>query len=164
MLIKRSNIFETNSSSTHSLALCLKPINEYAKVVYLNGDGKYHLKFRNFEGEVEQITSLEDKIAFLLQLSMQGSGYYYYQDSDISQEDLEDTYEQLYDLDLFKKIEELLILHNPSCRGMVVDDVRGHIDHQTSSEYYRGEDFLEDYDISLEKYLFGNIILLANHD
>lgn len=57
-----------------------------------------------------------------------------------------------------------LKLHEPKCQGLVVDDLKGHIDHQTSSDYYTGEDFLAQFNISLADYLFGNIILLADHD
>lgn len=157
----RCNTFETNSSSTHSLAISLEPLNQS---IYLSQDSKYHISFRDFEGEPEHITWISEKIAFLLQLSMQGRGYYYYSDSEISPQEKEEEYEELYDLSLFKQIEMTLKLHEPKCQGLVVDDLKGHIDHQTSSDYYTGEDFLAQFNISLADYLFGNIILLADHD
>lgn len=155
----RTDVFETNSSSTHSLAISVKPLEPS---LYLSEDSKYHISFRDFEGKPEHITWISEKIAFLLQLSMQGRGYYYY--SEISLQDQEEEYEELYDLPLFKQIEMTLRLHEPKCQGLVVDDLRGHIDHQTSSDYYNGEDFLAEFNISLADYLFGNIILLADHD
>ena len=155
----RTDVFETNSSSTHSLAISVKPLEPS---LYLSEDSKYHISFRDFEGKPEHITWISEKIAFLLQLSMQGRGYYYY--SEISLQDQEEEYEELYDLPLFKQIEMTLRLHEPKCQGLVVDDLRGHIDHQTSSDYYNGEDFLTQFNISLADYLFGNIILLADHD
>ena len=156
----RCNTFETNSSSTHSLAISLEPLNNS---IYLSQDSKYHVSFRDFEGKPEHITWVSEKIAFLLQLSMQGRGYYY-SDSEISLQDQEEEYEELYDLPLFKQIEMTLRLHEPKCQGLIVDDLRGHIDHQTSSNYYNGENFLAEFNISLADYLFGNIILLADHD
>ncbi len=157
----RADVFETNSSSTHSLAISVKPLEPS---LYLSEDSKYHISFRDFEGDTEQITWISEKIAFLLQLSMQCRGYYYYSDSEIDLLDREEEYEELYDLPLFKQIETTLRLYNPECQGLVVDDLRGHIDHQTLLEYHSGEAFLADFNMSLADYLFGNVILLADHD
>lgn len=157
----RTNVFETNSSSTHSLAISVKP---WEPSLYLNEDQKYHISFRDFEGKVEHITWISEKIAFLLQLSMQCKGYYYYTDSKIDPLDEEEEREELYDLPLFKQIEMTLRLYNPKCQGLIVDDLRGHIDHQTSQEYHSGEEFLADFNMPLKDYLFGNVILLADHD
>ena len=95
---------------------------------------------------------------------MQGRGYYYYSDSELTPLDLEEEYEELYEMSLFKQIEGVLKFHEPKCQGLVVDDLRGHVDHQTTSDYCSGEDFLNDYNVSLADYLFGNVILLADHD
>lgn len=157
----RVNTFETNSSSTHSLAISVKPLESN---LYLSEDSKCHISFQNFEGNIEQITDIGRKIAFLLQLSMQCKGYYYYSDSEVDPLDEEEEYEELYDLPLFKQIETTLRLYNPKCQGLVVDDLRGYIDHQTSQEYYSGEQFLDDFNMSLTTYLFGSVILLADHD
>ena len=157
----RENVFETNSSSVHSLALSIKPLSNK---IYLNEDQKYHISFRDFDGRPEQITWISSKIAFLLQLSMQGRGYYWYSESELTPLDCEEEYEELYGLYLFKQIEEVLKSHEPKCQGLVVDNLKGYIDHQTASDYFSGEDFLNDCGVSLADYLFGNIILLADHD
>lgn len=162
MIAVRWGVFETNSSSTHSVAMYLWP-KEYQKL-YLHDDGKYHVKFRNFDGRCEHIQDLSDKIAFLLQLSMQGQGVYNYLDSSAEPSELEEDYEILLDLPLYKEIQSALMQYDSACKGLVVDRLMGTIDHQTATEYYRGEDFLEDQRISLRDFLFGNTVLIADHD
>lgn len=158
----RYNTFETNSSSTHSLVISSK---FKQPEIPLDREGKYHIKFRDFEGDVEQITSLSDKIAFLLQLSMQCLGYYYYSDAQpLTPLEIEEELLDLTDLTLFRDIECALKEINPNCNGLVVDDFRGHIDHQTASHYFSGEDFLNENRISLKDYLQGNVTLVADHD
>ena len=158
----RHNTFETNSSSTHSLVISSK---FKQPEISLDEEGKYHIKFRDFEGDVEQITSLSDKIAFLLQLSMQCLGYYYYSNArPLTPSEIEEELWDLTDLTLFKSIECAIKELNPSCSGLVVDDFRGHIDHQTALQYFSGEDFLNENCISLKDYLQGNVMLVADHD
>lgn len=158
----RYNTFETNSSSTHSLVITSK---SKQPEILLDGKGKYHIKFRDFEGDAEQITSLSDKIAFLLQLSMQCLGYYYYSDArPLTSSEIEEEYSDLTELTLFRGIECVLKEINPNCSGLVVDDFRGHIDHQTALHYFTGEDFLNENCISLKDYLQGNVTLVADHD
>lgn len=171
MVSIRHNIFETNSSSTHSIAMVLSKNNyslDYLK--YLNDklceDNYLHIKFRDFHGKTEYIYGIKDKIAFLLMLDFNQFAGWVYDENQLNEEDRNNYLCYMYeDSSIFKLIEGLCIDKIPNCKGIMIDKIEGSIDHQTIESYNYGEEFLDSYDVNLEDFLFNdNYLILADHD
>lgn len=161
----RMNCFETNSSSTHAVAVSTKPWSDWDHQIYLSRDHKLHIEFQNFDGcETLVFNCTEDKIAFCLQFDLYKAGWFFYEGDEIPSEELEEIRECLYDLPIYERIVTLLQEQKPECQGLVVDQFTGTIDHQTTSPYFNIYEFLEEHNISLKDFLFGDTYLIMGRD
>ncbi len=161
----RRGCFETNSSSTHAIAVSTKKWSEWYRRISLASDDRLHIQFREFDGYEDPIcTDLKEKIAFCLQFELHKAGWFFYPGDLIPSEELEEFEECLYNLPVYREIAGLLCKHEPKCQGLKVDRVTGIIDHQTLTSYFSINELLEDHNISLEDFLFGDTYLIMGRD
>lgn len=161
----RNNCFETNSSSTHAIAIDTKKWSEWYHSIQLKPDNKLHIQFKCFDGYNEQVTMyIADKVAFCMQFEIQKSGWYFNSEDSMPQEEAEEFREDLETLPIYADILNLVQGHEPKCQGIAVDSVKGIIDHQTLNFYYNIYDFLEEHNVTLEQFLFGDTYLIMGRD
>lgn len=161
----RSNCFETNSSSTHAIAVSTKNWSDWGHQIYLGTDSNLHIQFQTFDGYKNIVSSyIKDKIAFCLQFDLYKAGWFFWEGNEVHPEELEDVKECLYNLPIYENIVALLQEQEPECQGLVVDQFTGTIDYQTTSPYSGIYEFLGQHNISLREFLFGDTYLIMGRD
>lgn len=155
----RKNVFETNSSSTHSFTVC----SPYRQNSYLAVDAEgYALANMNGFCSCETYTSQEDKLGYILQLLGYTLNYSFNCDCSRLQTVLEEFYESAE----FKAIEAEILDYvketDPEaahCIGIRFNDYSsyGYIDD--GYDYDSLEDFLDFHSTTLIDFIFGNNML-----
>lgn len=161
----RNNVFETNSSSSHSL--CIGANNElspsYLSIDYV--DNCIHVEFGKFGWGYETTTDQYDKLSYLVTMLVETEGKLCK-----SMFDLRNT-------EGFKSIEKI-IKEYCNCDGIIIDseigpaswnekytEHDGYIDHQSCEDYRSVQDFLNDYGITVEQFVFNSDInLIIDND
>ena len=164
MKVIRNSVWETNSSSMHTVSIeGKKDITKYAFV----GDSKslgIHLDEYGWSGPDcdDFMSKLEYAMCMVL---MTEYPYFEYWDEDftINQTVLEslDGYQLLLNAvrTQFPECEEIVIKKNDGYYPY------GYIDHQSCESYHSLKDFLEDCDLDVERYLFDyNVVVHIDND
>ena len=154
MVKVRHNVFETNSSSSHSVTITdgrLVPNEipieqnwnvcdgEPTMMVELNG----FCGWDNHETQMEKLAYIIMQIAYILDLH-HANGFYG------SPEEIAEAREKLYESDEFKELEEIICDHAGCKHIRLVDDTEGYIDHDSVCvDMYE----LKEWDIPCEGYL-----------
>ncbi len=156
----RHNIFETNSSSSHSL--CIGVSNElspsYLTIDYV--DNCVHVEFGEFGWGYDETNDQYDKLSYLVTMLVETEG-----NGCKSMDDLRNA-------EGFKLIEGV-IKEYCKCDGIIIDsdikpatwnenyiDHDGYIDHQSCEDYHSLQHFLNDYGITIEQFVFNSDIKL----
>jgi len=158
----RRHVFETNSSSTHSVCISKGDIgNSYLFVD--DEDNKVHVSFGEFGWGYDTLTSQTEKLSYLCTMLMETECKKF--------ENVDDIYQTIG----FNQINDC-IKEKCNCDGVVFDDeieVRsyeyqgktytyldkdGYIDHQSCEGYANINDFLNDYGTNIESFIFNNNI------
>lgn len=161
----RVGIWETNSSSTHSVSVSkVTNFNEHSLDSYLEDDGTFHITPGEFGWEIERYNGPYTKLQYALTMVFMTEVPW--EGRNINDET---TLKYLYDTDGFQSINSLIMEIVPNCKNVIVDllddgDV-GYIDHQSCENYESLQDFLDYYDISLFQFIFDyNTILVTDND
>lgn len=137
----RSGVFETNSSSVHTITFSredIKPCN-----MPIDKNGKIHVPYGEFGRERALYDDQLEKLSYLVSLCYYLSGY----------DDPSDTY-------VFKAIEEAVMDYVPNCTGIVIEGDEPYIDHQ-SIPYDGDIDIINVYDkAAVQNYIFNPYIRL----
>lgn len=177
--VVRYNVFETNSSSTHSVSIHKNKIYKRPTVEQLEercifsinpDDNKLHVPFGCFGWEVKSYISPIDKISYYLTMIYERcvNKYYYNDDNNFPT-----TYEEFKELPYFIELNDL-VAEIFECDGLEVDyeeesyidpkdkrwQVEGYIDHQSCEEYDNPHAFLDEYGVSLEEFIFSPWVVL----
>lgn len=156
----REDVWETNSSSVHSLVVSDKGLRKCK--LRPREDGYIHIKIRYWGKKLEYFPNQKDKLSYLLTCVAYccGCGYG------------NDDYERYYDDYRFKYIEEAVVHYyeettgKSDCLGIRVDNLAdAKIDHQSIPEY--GEvPFVSVWDEkSIQNFIFNSYISLkTDHD
>ena len=156
MRVRRLNVFETNSSSSHSFAVG-GGYNDLESL--LDYDDCVQIELEGFGWERCTYTAASSKLAYLilaaLSITSQGS-WFSGRDPEVA---------AFMEKDLFKEIEEVVKLNVEGCRGIVIDEnSEGYIDHQ-SVEYSTFEDWLADTGAdSIKDFIFGDHKIITDND
>ena len=179
----RKRIFETNSSSTHSVSITnpkldLSQLDEYVDPA----DHYIHIQFGEFGWGYDEYEDAYNKLAYLLTMILETqhatfgrSGF--------------TTLEEFYMLDDFILLESIVTEVAKDCKGINIFndgfkfnpyddpeidikneshgwlDHEGYIDHQSCEDYRCLADFLEDWGVSIEDFIFDeNIQLVIDND
>lgn len=174
----RNNIFETNSSSTHSISISGQSVYDYQTLESMvdPADHYIHIEFGEFGWGYDEFIDPINKLQYILTMIMEIHG-----------NELE-TFNDFYNLDEFILVESIVTEHTEGCKGICIanDDFErnsyesededgnpvtkywssfnGYIDHQ-SCEYVSLDDFLEDWGIGIENFIFDeNVKLIIDND
>ena len=161
----RNNVFETNSSSSHSL--CIKANNKLnsSYLTVDDIDNYVHVEFGKFGWGYEETNDQYDKLSYLVTMLIEteSNGCKSIQD--------------LYKTKGFNSINEV-IKEYYKCDGIIIDSIvrpsswdenylnhDGYIDHQSCENYSTIQDFLDDWGVTIEQFIFNSdIILIIDND
>ena len=180
MIQERKNIFETNSSSTHSVCLTnatnkynWNELDEYVS----SEDRRLHIKFGEFGWGDDEYEDAYNKLSYLLTMILE------LRKASFGKEGIK-TLEEFYSLDEFILVESIVLEHTSDCLGIVIDDSEikfipydeenidqsieikgyvshnGYIDHQSYENYKCLYDFLEEWETNIEDFIFNESLQL----
>lgn len=167
MLNIRSRVFETNSSSSHSLCKDSKLLFTVSRDdLKIEEDGYVHSSFASFH-DTRFISTEKDKLSYILTLSFLSTPWTMsnYDYNDIEWESVITRFRTTNDFHLINQaviehFEELGLV----CSGLWIDRSEGYIDDgDTITNYDSVESFLDFYGVpnaSVKSYLFKNIIVV----
>ena len=141
----RYGVYETNSSSCHSLSISKKGITEYLHVD--EDENKVIVNFGEFGWGYETYNDAETKLSYLITMLAQYNSF---------------SAEELYDTDEFRRINDIVALRC-ECDGIIIDDSSdGYVDHQSVE---RIDDLMSIYDCTIEEFIFDSgIKLIIDND
>ena len=114
----RSNVYETNSSSVHTLVIS-NDGREPSKFI-LDKDGYLHIDYGEFDSTYNLYTEQYDKLSYLITLCYYCTNMY--------NSEIRNTYQ-------FKNIETA-VKNYTGCTGIIIDGLQEpYIDHQSIPEY-----------------------------
>ena len=164
----RRGVFETNSSSTHSLTWSRKSQMAPPSCLKVNDDGYVEVTFGEFGWEWDEYNDPIDKLSYLVTMIAETTDSRMRNNPDEIVESKED-FENLPD---FRQVSEV-VANYCDCDGItLLNDVEtkvsnyggkdhyylevdGYIDHQSCEGYNCIQDFLDDYGSpTLESYIF----------
>lgn len=157
MIQIRKGVFETNSSSTHSITFSGKALEE--NTMRIDDDGYIHAEFGEFGWEVESYYDQETKLSYLLTMAMHLNDCYVW---------CGNTEENEREIEEFMKTEDFARISNvvgeyAHCNGIIIDYSEGYIDHQ-SRDYDTLDDFLDDCGTDIINFVFGDVIVNTDND
>lgn len=165
----RHEMFDSNSSSLHSLSIKKPEKLNYKTLVPDEFDNFVHIPFGEFGWEIEDYNSAYSKLSYILTM--------------IYEIEHPNNEKDFYEAEDFKTVDEL-IKEKLHCNGVVVEDnfelrayegyngqpvsymeIDGYIDHQSYEDYESIQDFLDEYGVSLEDFIFNqNVVLHTDND
>lgn len=167
----RRSVFETNSSSTHSVSIKNSNDKKEFKLIIDRDTNKVISGFGEFGWEIENYFDADTKLRYLITLVLELN-------RNTNNKDF-----SIYEIEDFKKIEEVVSEHC-NCSGIeVLGDLEieenkyskeysyyvysdfGYIDHQSCDEYNSLQDFLDEWNVTIEEFIFDpNVILHTDND
>ena len=165
----RLGVFETNSSSTHSVSISSTNSRYYdstALDVFVDEyDNRVHVRFGEFGWEVENYRFPYDKLQYIVTMLVETEG------NDIT------CVNDLFETDGFKLINDA-VADYCHCYGIWIDeDIQlnsytwdgkthyyishnGYIDHQSCEDYKSVQDFLDDYYLDVTQFIFDDGVVV----
>ena len=156
----RRNVFETNSSSTHSISFSSKKKALEDSTLKIEDDGYIHTEFGEFGWEIENYTRQEDKLQYLITMiaCMNGCNPMW------NDESFDKFRTEITELDDFKILNEEIIKHTGCENGLYIDESDGYIDHQ-SVENGSLKSYLRDWGVkNCIEFIFGDVIVHTDND
>lgn len=154
----RLNVFETNSSSTHSISFSGRNNECYNNIEVDAYDNKVHVCLGEFGWEIDSHTDSATKLQYLITYICQQNGLTTWYGGNF-----EDNLKELQELEDFQNVEEC-VRYELNCDGIEIDSLEGYIDHQ--SVY--GDNLREYFDYegvdNIHQFIFGNVIVHTDND
>lgn len=157
----RCGVWQTNSSSEHSVSISKKKMMNFA-LPELDEEDYLVACFDEFGWEIRSYNSPMIKLSYALTMVAMVHSHEFYSE------------EEFYELDDFKMIEDVVKNKISDCKGIQMAEhsfdnefcgIDGYIDHQSYECYSCLQDFLNDYDITLEDFIFNaDVILQTDND
>jgi hypothetical protein len=161
----RNNVFETNSSSSHSLCIGASSELSPSYLTIDHADNCVHVEFGEFGWGYDKINDQYDKLAYLITMLVETEG-----NKCKSMLDLRNTKG-------FNLINETIKGHC-NCDGIIIDSSispstwntnyvahDGYIDHQSYEDYHTLQDFLNDWEVTIEQFIFNyDLSLIIDND
>lgn len=153
MINIRTNVFETNSSSSHSITIPY-PLEIEESVLPINDEGHIEVELHEFchspqDGQMA-------RLAWLIQLIVNdkiGYNSFWYARNKEHWNELAET---LYELEEFQELEAEISSY-ANCRGVRLSEgTEGYIDHESCYESMKA--FLLEYGIGAADFVFGKNI------
>ena len=168
----RTGVFETNSSSCHSVSFGEpRELNSSRNLVFTE-DNEVVGSFEEFGWGYSSHTDEDTKLSYLLTMAAEIANR--------RTKEVESV-EDFLDGEDFKIIEDAVKNHIPGCAGIFLSsDIKcdqplwsdrkylefdGYIDHQSVDDYSCLQDFLDEYNVSAEDFIFDNrVTLIIDND
>lgn len=169
----RNSVFETNSSSTHSVSISHKKSyynDNDCLSEHIDYDNKVHVELGEFGWEVEHYSMPYEKLQYIATMLVETEG------RNISSVD------ELFETDGFKLINDA-VADYCNCDGIWIDsymnmnsyewdgktefylDHDGYIDHQSHESYQSVQDFLDDYGVDVKQFIFDyGVCVITDND
>lgn len=135
----RRNVFETNSSSTHSISITSYGGFLAHNELYIDYDDYIHVSLGEFGWEEETYNEQYDKLCYLLTMAAEINGCTAYYCN--NREEDEEKIREFIHTDDFQMINDAVIAKT-YCNGIWIDSCDGYIDHQ-SVNHDNLQDFLD---------------------
>ena len=148
----RRSVFETNSSSTHSITITHgKIVNNNIRV---DRDGYIHTELGEFGWEVWDYKGQAERLSYLVTMLAVKSDVtlWCYEDDESRTE--KDIVEDIMKTHEFEKLSDEIGRH-ARCSGVIIDPSDGYIDHQSHEDYRDFQDFLDQYNTNVVEFVFG---------
>ena len=164
----RESVFETNSSSTHSVSInhrdtSIDLVRYYETLIrHIDFDNLIHVSYGEFGWGYDAFDDPMNKLSYLI--TMIGElynieGWYNYNNQ--SNESMRHEMEEIED---YQKVNEL-IKTVCKCDGIYIDSFNGYIDHQSYEDYHCIDDFLNDWGTDLVNFIFNpNVTVIIDND
>lgn len=156
----RRDVFETNSSSTHSITFSSRKSEAEPNHLPIDPDGYIHMSLGEFGWEIASYSDQYNKLAYLLTMCAELNGIDFWC---INDADFENSLEEFYDCDEFQLISSV-IGEYAKCEGIKLDKSEGYIDHQSYEDYSSIPDFLTQNDTDIIDFVYGNVIVNTDND
>jgi hypothetical protein len=164
----RKGVFETNSSSSHSVTVGEDPgyESEYYSKLKLETDNKIHIDFGEFGWEVDKYNEAYYKLQYALTMVIS---------TECNYENIL-SFDDFYNMEGFKLIEEAVKNHDSNCEGILIDNPdfvkedgyilhSGYIDHQSYEDYHSLQEFLNNYGVTIGDFIFDpHVVLHTDND
>lgn len=157
----RYNVFETNSSSMHSiiignLNLNLNIKNENVFRCFIDNEGILEIPLGKFGWGVDWYTDPYTKLQYALTMVYETETPY------INNRGKNES--AFYETSGYNEILDLL-RSKCNVQHINIRSFDGYIDHQSREDYHSLDDFLNEYDVILEDFIFNpNVILKIDND
>ena len=148
----RRSVFETNSSSTHSITITHGRISNNS--IRVGSDGYIHTELDDFGWEVCDYRSQAERLSYLVtMLAVKSDVTLWIYDANENRTD-KDIVEDIMKTREFEKLSDEIGRH-ARCRGVIIDPSGGYIDHQSHEDYRDFQDFLDYYNTNVVEFVFG---------
>lgn len=153
----RNYVFETNSSSTHSISFTSRDNYLEENRIAIDGDGYMHVKFGEFGWEVCTYTDQYNKLSYLLTMALELNGNAVWLSNNV-----DTAIEWFMTTEDFKLISDEIAQYT-GCKGIIIDHSDGYIDHQS---VYGGSirGFLDENGTGILDFVYGNVIVHTDND
>lgn len=164
----RVSVWETNSSSCHSVSVSRKSNKDYESIRHhIDLDGILHIEPEEFGWEQKKYRFPYNKIQYAFEMILMTELSYDERKKITKNSDLN----IIYNTEGFINLKTLLISTIDECKDVVIDtdftyyDNLGYIDHQSCEGYNSLQEFLNDYDVNLEEFIFDTgVVLKTDND
>ncbi len=148
----RRSVFETNSSSTHSITITHGKIAN--NNIRVDRDGYIHTELGEFGWEVWDYKGQAERLSYLVTMLAVKSDVtlWCYEDDESRTE--KDIVEDIMKTHEFEKLSDEIGRH-ARCSGVIIDPSDGYIDHQSHEDYRDFQDFLDQYNTNVVEFVFG---------
>jgi hypothetical protein len=157
----RRSVFETNSSSTHSVSIRKGDVRDSYLTVNPD-DNKVHVELGEYGWGYESLRSQSERLSYLCTMLM------------MTEARSIKAIEDIFETDGFKQINNL-IAEKCNCDGIYLDDeiqikdwgidINGYIDHQSCEDYSNIQDFLNEYNTDIENFIFNDgVTVIIDND
>ena len=156
----RLGVFETNSSSTHSLTVLGRQLQNSNLLV--DEESFIHVSSGEYGWGYDRLISHYDKLSYLVTMMFE---------TDIGTYPLPDDAGKIYNCEAFQLLDQAVFEHTGN--HIVLDEVdkeknivniKGYIDHQSTEGYIGLKDFLDSNQISVKEFVFGNTMMIISND
>ena len=153
----RRGVFETNSSSTHTITI--KGENKLEKSEFSTDiNGKVRAKFGNYGWAFHPLETQAERLSYLLTMARIKTGCDEYIWGDGTTKKDKRNFEVTRE---FQAISDAVARNTPDCTGIRIDidDYdEGELDHQSHEEFNSLEEFLDHCGTTIDEFIFGGDI------
>ena len=157
----RRGVFETNSSSTHSVSIRKGEVRDSYLTVNPE-DNKVHVEFGEYGWGYKSLRSQSERLSYLCTMLM------------MTEASRANSVDDIFETEGFKQINNL-IAEKCSCDGICFDDkiqfkdwdidINGYIDHQSYEDYSSIQEFLNDYNTNIVDFVFNDgVTVIIDND